>query len=311
MSVAGQIPVQLSGGEPTLRDDLSDIIALGSRMGFTHIQVNTNGIRIGRDQDYLARLKDAGLSVIFLQWDGVDDGVFRRIRGADLLDIKRRALDHCAELHVGVILVPTLVPGVNTHQLGDIIRFAKARIPAVKGVHFQPISYFGRYPRNPTDENRITLPQVLECIETQTAGEIKRSDFLSSAPRYCSFSGFFVLSDSGRLVGTAASGRTEETADCCAPSPAERTRKYIDVRWRYVEQQTETRCSCTDSWLPLFERARSHYLSISGMAFQDVWNIDLDRLKRCCVHVATSDGWLVPLCARYLTSESGQRIRER
>ncbi len=308
LGVTGQIPIQLSGGEPTLRDDLAGIIAMGSKMGFPHIQVNTNGIRISREKDYLARLKDAGLSVIFLQMDGVDNEVFRRIRGTDLLDIKLQAIGHCEELHVGVILVPTLIPDINTHQIGDIIRFAKSRIPTVKGVHFQPVSYFGRHPGRPKDEDRITIPLLLDYIEIQSAGELKRNDFLSCEPRYCSFSGSFILGENGRLLSTAASRRIEEPSSCCNTSPAERARKYIDLRWRYTEQQTDNGCECLDSWLTFHERAKSRYLSITGMAFQDIWNIDIDRLKRCCIHVATFDGRLVPLCAYYLTGEKGKRI---
>jgi uncharacterized radical SAM superfamily Fe-S cluster-containing enzyme len=57
-----------------------------------------------------------------------------------------------------------------------------------------------------------------------------------------------------------------------------------------------------------FERIRSHTLCISGMAFQDVWNIDLERLQRCCVHVVTPDTDIVPFCAYYLTGADGQRM---
>jgi uncharacterized radical SAM superfamily Fe-S cluster-containing enzyme len=302
--------VQLSGGEPTLRDDLPAIVALGNRLGFPHVQVNTNGIRIGRDKDYLWRLKDAGLSVVFLQWDGLDDNVFRRIRGANLLDNKLRALDHCAELHVGVILVPTLVPGINMSQIGEIVRFAKTWIPVVKGIHFQPISYFGRYPSTPRDNDRVTIPEVLDCIERQTGGEIKRSDFLDCEPRYCSFSGLFVLMEDGRLVGMSGAGEGEDARGCCEQTASERARSYIDLKWRYREQQSDDGGpGKTGSWLAFYHRARSHYLSISGMAFQDIWNLDLDRLKRCCVHVATPEGRLVPFCAHYLTGASGQRLQ--
>jgi uncharacterized radical SAM superfamily Fe-S cluster-containing enzyme len=58
----------------------------------------------------------------------------------------------------------------------------------------------------------------------------------------------------------------------------------------------------------LFERIQSHSLCISSMAFQDAWNIDLQRLRRCCVHVATPDGNLIPFCAYYMTGTHGQRL---
>jgi len=76
--------VQLSGGEPTLRDDLPEIVGLARRTGFEFIQVNTNGVRLARDLPYLRRLKEAGLSCVYLQFDGLSDDVHRQIRGAEL-----------------------------------------------------------------------------------------------------------------------------------------------------------------------------------------------------------------------------------
>jgi CTP:molybdopterin cytidylyltransferase MocA/uncharacterized Fe-S cluster-containing radical SAM superfamily protein len=92
-----QVNIQLSGGEPTLRDDLPDIVALTQELGFEFVQVNTNGIRLARDEAYVKRLKDAGLGCVFLQFDGLSDDVYRTIRGADLLDLKIRAIDNCAK----------------------------------------------------------------------------------------------------------------------------------------------------------------------------------------------------------------------
>ena len=56
---------------------------------------------------------DAGATVMYLQFDGVTDSVYEQIRGADLLPLKLKAIENCAEWKVGVILVPTLVKHVN------------------------------------------------------------------------------------------------------------------------------------------------------------------------------------------------------
>ncbi len=74
MAAAGPCNLQLSGGEPTLRDDLPEIVEAARRAGYSFIQVNTNGLRLGRDIEYCKRLAAAGLSSVFLQFDGVDDG---------------------------------------------------------------------------------------------------------------------------------------------------------------------------------------------------------------------------------------------
>ncbi len=52
--------IQLSGGEPTVRDDLPQIIEMGRRRGFAFIQLNTNGLRLAREKGYAQRLKGRG-----------------------------------------------------------------------------------------------------------------------------------------------------------------------------------------------------------------------------------------------------------
>ncbi|MCC7207046.1 MAG: radical SAM protein, partial [Anaerolineae bacterium] len=121
LDAGGPCNVQLSGGEPTMRDDLPDIVALGRALGFGFIQVNTNGLRLARDAEYVRRLKAAGLASVFLQFDGPDDAILTAMRGVKALDRKRAAIERCAEHGLGVVLVPTLAPGINTHAIGAIL----------------------------------------------------------------------------------------------------------------------------------------------------------------------------------------------
>ncbi|MBW1829735.1 MAG: radical SAM protein [Deltaproteobacteria bacterium] len=323
IEAGGPYPIQLSGGEPTLRDDLPEIISHAKKLGFYHVQINTHGLRLAKDTDYLQRLKDAGCDLIYLQFDGVSDDVFRKTRGADLFDVKVKAIENCADVKIGVQLVPTLIPGINDHQIGEIIQFAKEWIPVVKGVHFQPVSYFGRYPAAPSDEDRITTPDVLRALEGQTAGEVKAENFLPRRRKdsHCGFSGFFVLQEDNQLKATTVykpekrdSGTDINISRFVPPkeTPSEHVRKFIDKKSRFIEPlpMAQKSCACEPqgALANLFERAHAHYLSISGMPFQDVWTVDLERLKGCCIHVVTPDKTLIPFCAYYLTDRAGQRL---
>ena len=308
------------GESTTLRDDLHELVSLGSTLGFKHIQLNTNGIRIAEDFNYLKRLKHAGLSVVFLQFDGMDDGIYRKIRGKELLRFKLAAIENCASLEIGVILVPTVVPRVNVHQLGDIIGLAKQRVPVVKGVHFQPITYVGRYPKGPAfNMNRVTLTEIMKNIEIQTGGEIKKENFTPSGceDSCCSFSGVFVLLESGRLFSLTRFDPGKNKDQCNYPkfSGAEQARKFLNNRWRFTGKETNqpgAGCNCKQSddvsGSDLIQRARTHFLTISGMAFQDAYNLDLKRLQRCCIHVVAAKDQLIPFCAYYLSDSKGRRI---
>ena len=125
-------------------DDLPEIVRLGRERGFSFFQLNTNGLRLASEPDYAAALREAGVSCAFLQFDGLRPASYEALRGRDISAEKLRAIDNCAAAGLPVVLVPTLAPGVNEDEIGGILRFALARGKALRGVHFQPVSYFGR-----------------------------------------------------------------------------------------------------------------------------------------------------------------------
>lgn len=303
--------IQLSGGEPTMRDDLPDIVALGRSLGFTFIQLNTNGVRLARDADYVQRLKQAGLSSVFLQFDGTSDSVYKTLRGVNLLDRKRAAIAACAANNLSVILVPTLVPGVNTGEMGNIIRLALEYFPTVRGVHFQPVSYFGRFPKPPTDAERFTIPEIIRAVEDQTGGLIKPEHFTTSGCEnaLCSLHGNFVVMPDGTLRPW-----TQRSSNgCCTPQPAaegaEKARRFVSQFWSAGSSTVAIdSIGAFSQWDDFLARTRTHTFCISGMAFQDAWNLDLERLRDCCIHVVSPDGRLIPFCAYNLTSQSGRAM---
>ena len=321
MVSGGPFNIQLSGGEPTVRDDLPEIVALGRAKGFPYIQLNTNGLRLAEEPDYARRLKEAGLSCVFLQFDGTKNDITRKIRDRELCEWKRRAIDVCGELELGVILAVTVVPGVNDENIGEIVNFAMERMPVVRGVHFQPISYFGRYPKSPADSDRITLPEVMRAIERQTNGLIPAS---SLHPRkaenpYCSFQGNYVRGADGKLKSWASSS----SGACCGAAAADgtkRAREFVARKWTMPERDAVASnhpgCegeSCagmidTGSLDAFLERMERYSFCISGMPFQDVWTLDLGRLRQCFVHVVSPAGRIIPFCAYNLTSCDGQSL---
>lgn len=177
LEAGGPYNIQISGGEPTVRDDLDKIIKMGHDMGFEFIQLNTNGIRLGEDEKYVKGLKKAGLDSVFLQFDGTREDIYKELRGRELFEIKIKAIENLEKHGIGIILVPTIVSGVNDSDLGRIIDFAIDYIPVVRGIHFQPVSYFGRFPTDASENKRVTIPDIIRKIEEQTEGKIKTDNF--------------------------------------------------------------------------------------------------------------------------------------
>ena len=173
VQLAGDPLLQLSGGEPTLRDDLPELVRYAKEAGCSYTQVNTNGIRLAEDESYVAALANAGLDIVFLQFDGVSDEIYRALRGRDLLETKLRAIRNCDKYRIGVTLVPTVVPEVNDHVLGDVIRLAVELFPAVRSVHFQPVTYLGRYPGIQSTANHYTLDELMHDSSDESLAAVE------------------------------------------------------------------------------------------------------------------------------------------
>jgi uncharacterized radical SAM superfamily Fe-S cluster-containing enzyme len=305
VAAEGAVNLQLSGGEPTVRADLPELVAAATTVGFTFVQLNTNGLRLAAEPGYAERLREAGLASVFLQFDGVTDAPYRALRGRPLLAQKLRAVERCAEAELAAVLVPTVVAGANDHELGALVSFAASWPGVVRGLHFQPVSYFGRYP--PNGQPRLTLPELLRALEVQTAGKVAVTDFAPSCcehPR-CSFRARYWVREGGEL-------ELLRPVPCvCSPTSKDAPRRAVAATSRQWSRgggaavgrnRTEPR-----DGLDQFLDEADRILAISGMLFQDAWNIDMERIGRCCVQVAAPEG-LVPFCLWNVTSATGQRL---
>ncbi|HET6352034.1 MAG TPA: radical SAM protein, partial [Coriobacteriia bacterium] len=170
--------LQLSGGEPTTHPQIEEILKLAKKQHFKYLMLNTNGLRIAEDPEFarfLATLTP-GFEV-YLQFDGVNDAVYTKMRGAKLYDTKQRAIANLAAAGVPITLVATIARGVNDDQIGEIVRFGM-ETDFVRGANFQPMAFFGRRPAAHDVKNRITLTGIRREIERQTGGVFTAEDIV-------------------------------------------------------------------------------------------------------------------------------------
>ncbi len=177
--------VQLTGGEPLLRDDLVDIVKMLREEGVRHIQLNTNGLRFVSRPDGVElakKLRDAGVNTVYLSFDGVSPQTNPKNHWEVpyIFEIFRKAS------MTSVVLVPTVIRSVNDHELGDIIKFAAANMDIVRGVNFQPVSLVGQMKKHEREKYRITIPGAIKRIEEQTDGQIPKEAWypVPSAARF-------------------------------------------------------------------------------------------------------------------------------
>ncbi|MDD1758811.1 MAG: radical SAM protein [Methanotrichaceae archaeon] len=330
--------VQFSGGEPTIRDDLPQIVAMAEKMGFSQIQIATNGLRLAASPNFCHSLVINGLNTVYLQFDGVTAEPYKIIRGRDFFPAKLKALNNLKRAgQKSVVLVPTLAKGVNDHQVGDMVKFASKRLDIVKGINMQPVSFSGRIDSDERAHKRLTIPDLFRLLEEQTDNQITRDDFYPVS---------FVAPIS-RLIA-AESGKEQPiftVHPCCGAatyiynfdSHLIPITRFIDVEGLFEKIRLEVDAFNGSNLGKLKMRGKilkqmprfldenripgdlnvkkmlvgifmngtreslkefhNKTLFLGAMHFQDVYNMDLERLQRCGVHYATPDGRIIPFCS--------------
>lgn len=330
--------LQFSGGEPTLRDDLPELIKIAKEVGFTYVMVDTNGIRIANDIKYLKKLKDAGMNSFYLQFDGLDDEIYEKTRGAKLLNTKMRVIENCRKLgHRCVVLVATLIKGVNDHQISGIIEFAIRNNDVISCVNFQPISFSGKATQMEVEKNRITTPEFIKLVEKQTKGKL-REDHFYSIPALVPISGFIEAYKKKPAIKLS-------THPCCGVGAylvtygdkeafpindvikVDRLLRVLDDGAEILKGEKKLISNIKDlktatEVLSDVVRAigdkklrkmivnilkkgtiqsvmdfHQETIMIGCMHFMDPWNFDVERVQRCVIHYALPNGKIIPFCS--------------
>ena len=139
-----QMSVQYSGGEPTLSPYFLDAIRYARKVGYNSVQAATNGIEFAKIKEFCREAAEAGLRFVYLQFDGIGNDANSHRQIGNLFDVKLRAINNLHEAGVDIILVTTLVNGINNDQVGTIIRFALENPKKISFIAFQPVSFTGR-----------------------------------------------------------------------------------------------------------------------------------------------------------------------
>jgi uncharacterized radical SAM superfamily Fe-S cluster-containing enzyme len=315
--------LQLSGGEPTIHPEFLRILEYGASCAIDMILINSNGLRFAHDPAFteaVARFKHR--LEVYLQFDGFSDEGSEFLRGEGLVEQKLRAVEALGQAGIRAILVTTLHPGVNDHEIGAIVKFGLER-PWVTGISFQPATYSGRYVLPEDLERRITFPDVIRAVAEQTDGLFREDDFL---PLPCAHPNCHSLTYAYRSGGQVtplsrfidARNHLEILANGITFNRTQ-ARELIE---RYLGKLACCGGNCgpdaSASSLPVLEiadptasaaandffaRALTQDLSpadvfrITITSFLDVYNFDVRRLMKCCTHHVLPSGHVIPFCA--------------
>lgn len=284
--------VQITGGEPTCRKDLPEIIRMGREKGFWGIEINTNGLVIASRPGYLEDLFAAGLTGVYLSFDGLTGDVYEATCGRDILETKLKVIERCREVGIQCVLSIAVVAGVNDGQLGDLLRFGMENSDIVAGLAIQPAFTSGRF------EAKRALPMssgdVIFALAEQSDGLIDPYDIwpLGCSNPLCD-TGVFLLKNeaathpSGFVPASRLMTPEEYRAGYSPDSPQGSV--FLDILWKKGVRVDDG-------------------LSIVIMNYMDAVSMDTQRLRECSMMVTVPDGRAIPFCSYHLTNTAGERV---
>jgi hypothetical protein len=331
--------IQFTGGEPTIHPDFLRIVAGARDMGFSHIQIATNGITIA-DADFAQAAADAGLHTLYLQFDGVGEEPHRRTRNfPGLWEKKLAAIENCRRTGMKVCLVPTILKGVNDDQVAGIFHFAVENIDVVSAVSYQPVAFTGRIDATELAEKRYTLGDLAHDIAGASGASPLRdmyplsivvplgqllealtgsSKIRPSCHPDCAFGTYFLISPEGKAYPfprvVNVEGMFTEMNRIAADIRRRGRTTWLD-KWRTIRMfKRHFNEDAAPPGLTLKRFLSSLYglvdksagrgegqkltyktLLCAGMHFQDRYNYDVQRVKRCVILYSTPAG-VFPFC---------------
>ena len=337
-NLRGQKPIpanalQITGGEPTLHPRIVEIIEKAKEDGFDQIQLNTTGINIGNNPELAVKLRHAGVSTLYMSYDGVS----ARANPKNHWEIPA-TLDACRKSGISVVLVPTVIRTINDHELGAMINFALNNIDIVRAVNFQPVSLVGRMPTRMREKQRISIPGAIKLIEEQTNGVIAKDDWasvpyiggiskfieaLSGEYKYdlsihfaCGAGTYLFLDSDNKIIPVSRfldleglmehiqntvnemDGKSKIEKRIMALKSLVGFRKFIDKKYQPK--------SVNFSKLLMSVLMKHDFASVGQfqmksvflgmMHFQDEYTYDIHRVEKCDIHYAQPDGEVLPFC---------------
>lgn len=295
--------VQISGGEPTVHPDFFAILDEAKSRPIRHLMLNTNGIRIAKDKAFVEKLASYMPDFeVYLQFDSFKASALEQLRGEDLRDVRIKALEHLNHYNLSTTLVVTLQKGVNTDEIGEIIRYALQQ-RCVRGVTFQPTQFAGRVEGFDPAKDRYTLTEVRRAILDQT--DFFTEDDLIPVP--CNpdalAMGYVLKMDDGYFPLTRFVNPDDllnASKNTIVYEQDETLREHMIQLFstgNSVECATDELNSALLCCLPRVSAPNLTYenlFRIIIMRFIDAYDFDVRAIKKSCVHIVNKDGKLIP-----------------
>jgi uncharacterized radical SAM superfamily Fe-S cluster-containing enzyme len=295
--------IVLMGKEPTCRDDIFEIIKLASKEN--HSFLLTNGLKLV-DYDYVAKLKEAGLSSIMFSFNGFDDKIYEEMNGRPLLDIKLRALENIKKVGIKTVLSATFNRGTNESEIQKIVNYCFENQAFIRQLRIRTASPVGQH----LNVEPFCMSEFIDMISD--ALRIPRQDLYKGPayvvefakefdhvlpqivkaflrPRLCSFAfritkkdGGYALSGADMDIESIKRSKFKKAHLLCALLKAYGFRNFIASVSAVLK-------------LPQVIKGNTEALVVSLRSWPSIDNIDLEENRKCSSQYC-KNGKTLPFC---------------
>ncbi|MBE9207209.1 radical SAM protein [Nostoc sp. LEGE 06077] len=295
--------VQLSGGEPTIHPEFFEILDIAKTKPIKHLMINTNGVRIAKDKSFCDRLSQYMPGIeLYLQFDSFEKVALEELRGADLREVREKAIENLNEYNISTTLVVTVKKGLNDHEIGKIIDYALKQ-KCIRGVTFQPIQVAGRLEGFDAKRDRYTLTEVRRSILEQSP-HFKPEDILPVPCHPDCLAMGYALKLNGKVIPLTSLINPDVFVDIVPNSVLyeqnEELKKHIFQLFSTSHSPNSAAMSlkqllCCLPMLPVPEGINySNVFRVMIVQFLDPFNFDVRSVKRSCIHIVHPDGRIIP-----------------
>lgn len=294
--------VQISGGEPTVHPDFFEILDIAKSKPIRHLMLNTNGIRIAKDEEFTARLATYAPDFeIYLQFDSFKKEVLEQMRGADLREVRMKALANLNKYNLSTTLVVTLQKGLNTDEIGAIIDFALTQ-KCVRGVTFQPVQVAGRIENFNPATDRYTLTECRQGILAQST-IFEPADIIPVPCNPDALAMAYALKLDGAVMPLTRYIDPSDLLDNSKNTIVYEQDEHLRERMvQLFSTGNSVECATNElqeimCCLPKIQAPNLGYenlFRIIIMRFIDAYDFDVRAIKKSCVHIVSKEGKIIP-----------------
>lgn len=161
--------MQLFGGEPTMREDIFDIIKLARSYGLS-VRLVTNGLKLA-DKDYADKIMTSGASVL-IAFDGLKREMYEKLRAMPgSLDLKLKALENLSQHKKGkVVLMTVMDKNMNGDDMPFFLDHCLKNSDIIRGIFLMPLAQVWSDKRLDYEPERTTQEDVEKIVDAAVEG---------------------------------------------------------------------------------------------------------------------------------------------